>query len=191
MKIGVLAITQQVHGQPADFFHVALNHLPAVHQALLVVFLDTLPEYKDTAPQTAGNILDGVRQARDGFPNGGHPLGFQQLARFFIHQLFQVFGVFPDLAAHRYSFPGPAYGNAQHFIIDRFGDKIGGVVFQTLNRQIHIPLAGEHDYFHFPVFFFDLLQQLDSVHVRHLDVGEHDGRSHLPEDLQRFLSVTS
>ena len=99
--------------------------------------------------------------------------------------------VFLQFAAHQDFVPHALQGDIQRIHIYGFGDKISGLVLQALNRQLHIPVPGDHNHFGLGVASLDLLQQFDAVHNWHLDVGNHDtGLSHF-ELAQGILAVFS
>ena len=62
-------------------------------------------------------------------------------------------------------------------------------MFQTLDGQIHITVAGNHYYFGFRILKFDPAKQFDAVHDRHSDIGEHYGWVNLLDDPEGFLTI--
>ena len=107
----------------------------------------------------------------------------------FPHKGFQVFGILLELPLHHDFVLHPLQCNFQGIDIDRFGDEIGGLELEAFDRQVHIPVTGDHDYLGFRVLALDLLKQSESVHPRHLDVGHNDRRIDFPENFKRLLAV--
>ena len=146
-------------------------------------------ETVDAGIQIAGNAAKRRRQAFHGLTHGRQPFGFHQPGGLFAYQVFQIFGIGPQLRAHADAIVGPLQGNLQDIVVDGFGDEIGGFQLQALDGQIHVSVAGEHDHFRVRAFRLDLLEQVDAVHEGHLDVGENDGGAVLSENRQRLLAV--
>ena len=69
---------------------------------------------------------------------------------------------------------GSVQRNLKDFIIDGLGDKINGPVFEAFYGQVHISMAGNHNDFRVRIFVLYLLQQFDTVHARHLYIGQDD-----------------
>jgi hypothetical protein len=80
-------------------------------------------------------------------------------------------------------------GNLQDIDIDRLGDKIGRFILKTHDGQVHGPVAGCHDNFGVRIFLFNLAQQLDAVHARHFDIGQHNRGPHGLKSPQGFFAV--
>jgi hypothetical protein len=73
--------------------------------------------------------------------------------------------------------------------MDGFGDKIGGFVLEAANRQVHVTVPRNHHNLGIGDFLLDAPQQLDAVHHRHLDVGNHDGRTLFQKEIQSLPAV--
>ena len=82
-----------------------------------------------------------------------------------------------------------AQRDLQGIHVNRFGNEIGGLVFQALDGQGHVPVTGDHDHFRIRVGMFDPFQQLDPVDPRHFDIGHDDLRTGGIINLQGLFAV--
>jgi len=116
---------------------------------------------------------------------------FYQLRRFFLHQDFKIFGVFPELLTHKNFFMGPVQGNFENIIVNRFGDKINRLILEAFNRQVHVTMTGNHNDFGIGIFVLYFSEELDTVHSRHFNVGQNDGRVFRTENFEGVFTIFS
>ena len=57
--------------------------------------------------------------------------------------------------------------------VERLGDVIEGAVLEGAHGRFHRSVPGHHDHAGVELLGANLLQQLDAIHTRHADVGDH------------------
>jgi len=141
------------------------------------------------ALQIAGKVSEHGRKSLHGLTNGDLSLNFDQLGGFLLYQGFKVFSILPELLTHTDFFMGPAQGDFENIIVDGFGDKINGPVFEAFNRQVHVTVAGNHNDFRVGTFVLYGAEEFDAVHHRHFNVGQNNGRVLTAKYLEGFFTV--
>jgi len=104
--------------------------------------------------EIAGPVAEIGRQPRNGLAHGLDHLAGGELALQFhhptgllVHELFQILGVPAQLPAHGQLFVDAFERRIQDVVIDGLGDEVRRLVLQAADRQVHVPMARDHDHF--------------------------------------------
>ena len=69
----------------------------------------------------------------------------------------------------------PDQAGEEDILVDRFLEEIVGPALDGGHREGNVAVAGDHDHRQFPVRRLDVVEELQPVHDRHLDVGDDGG----------------
>ena len=126
---------------------------------------------------------------------GGHPVdhilylfnGFR-----FAHHFIATCGLlleYLDLGGLLSAVHGIADGDQQAVQIQGFLNKVKGPLLDGFHRIVHVSVPRDHDHLGFALLLEKLFQDLQSVHLRHLDIAENDVVSAGPVFLQSLDPV--
>ena len=141
------------------------------------------------ALEVAGHTADGRGKALNGLIDRHHSFNLYEPGGLLFNQRFEIFSIRFELVSHVYLIVGALQRNFEHIVVYRFRYEVRRIEFETLDGQVHVTVAGDHDDLGIRTLLFNDSQKLNTIDTRHFNIRKNNLRCRFSEELKGFFAI--